>query len=140
MTDAYFQGFFFFSLLVFLLTPKIYSKLYSLFFLTFQKIIYTKVWRTYLYLCYGTIMPEEVAEVTSVYFLRNTEGMVPLPNTMSEANAELPKCFEVGILNGHALNMLEQIITQVWLHNICQSLSTFTFPIVILLVNFMDFD
>ena len=63
-------------------------------------------------MCYGDL-PEEVSDFTSIYFLRNTEGMAPLPNSVEEANVELPKCFEVGILNGHSLNMLEQIITQV---------------------------
>ena len=48
-----------------------------------------------------------------IYFLRNTEGMVPLPNTIDEANEVLPSQFEMGILNGHSLVMLEQVMTQV---------------------------
>ena len=68
--------------------------------------------RTYLYICYGNIN-ENIGDFTSVYFLRNTEGMVPLPNSIEEAKVDLPKCFEFGVLNGHSLNMLEQIITWV---------------------------
>lgn len=77
-----------------------------------QKIIIQKVMRTYLYMCYQHL-PEEVADTKSVYFLRNTPGMVPLPNSAEEANSELPGYFEMGILNGHSLVMLEQIISQV---------------------------
>ena len=68
--------------------------------------------RTYLYMCHGHV-PEQVAEEDCVYFIRNTPGMVDLPNTMEEALDMLPKFFEYGILNGHSLVMLEQIISQV---------------------------
>lgn len=78
------------------------------------KIIIQKVMRTYLYMCYQHL-PEEVADTKSVYFLRNTPGMVPLPNSSEEANSELPGYFEMGILNGHSLVMLEQIISQVYM-------------------------
>ncbi|XP_067660223.1 dynein axonemal heavy chain 10-like [Haliotis asinina] len=78
------------------------------------KIIIQKVLRTYLYMCYQHL-PEEVADQDSVYFLRNTTGMVPLPNTLDEANEMLPGYFEFGLLNGHSLVMLEQIITQVYM-------------------------
>ena len=49
----------------------------------------------------------------SVYFLRVTAGMVSLPGNMDEADEILPPCFEMGLLNGHSLVMLEQIINQV---------------------------
>ena len=58
-------------------------------------------------------LPEEVIDENCVYFLRNTPGMVPLPNSIEEANEMLPSFFEFGILNGHSLIMLEQIIGQV---------------------------
>jgi dynein heavy chain len=38
--------------------------------------------------------------------------MVPLPNSMDEANDQLPGYFEMGLLNDNSLIMLEQIITQ----------------------------
>lgn len=81
-------------------------------FLCPQKIILQKVSRTYLYLCYQHL-PEEVIEESCIYFLRNSPGMVPLPNSIEEANEMLPLYFEFGLLNGHSLVMLEQIISQV---------------------------
>lgn len=78
----------------------------------FQKIIIQKVLRTYLHMCHNHL-PEEVAENDCVYFLRNTPGMVPLPNNLAEANEQLPEYLEMGLLNGHSLVMLEQIISQV---------------------------
>ena len=60
-------------------------------------------------------LPEEVADqVDCVYFLRNTPGMVPLPNSMEEANEILPGYFEMGTIKSNSvLVMLEQIISQV---------------------------
>ncbi|CAH1801914.1 unnamed protein product [Owenia fusiformis] len=78
------------------------------------KIIIQKIQRTYLYMCFGQL-PEQTAESDCVYFLRNSPGMVPLPNTVEEACRELPELIEVGILNGHSLVMLEQVITQVFM-------------------------
>ncbi|PIK48528.1 putative dynein heavy chain 10, axonemal isoform X3 [Apostichopus japonicus] len=75
------------------------------------KIITQTIVKTYLYMCHGHI-PEEVAVDDCVYFIRNTPGMVDLPNTIDEAHEILPQFFEYGILNGHSLVMLEQIITQ----------------------------
>ena len=63
-------------------------------------------------MCYQHL-PEDVIEENCLYFLRNTPGMVPLPNSIEEANEMLPAYFEFGILNGHSLIMLEQIIGQV---------------------------
>ena len=58
-------------------------------------------------------LPEGHTSRDCMYLLRNSDGMVPLPNTVEEANETLPSYFEFGILNGHSLLMLEQIITQV---------------------------
>ena len=54
-----------------------------------------------------------MSNMDSIYFLRNSPGMVILPNTVEEAQQELPGYFEVGVLTGHSLIMLEQVITQV---------------------------
>ncbi len=64
--------------------------------------------------------PDEIAssQCNCCYFLRNTEGMVPLPNSLDEANESLPALFENGLLNNNSLIMLEQIINQVWLFGI----------------------
>ena len=58
-------------------------------------------------------LPEGHTHRDCLFLLRNSEGMVPLPNTIEEATETLPSYFETGILNGHSLLMLEQIITQV---------------------------
>ncbi|XP_035829687.1 dynein heavy chain 10, axonemal isoform X2 [Aplysia californica] len=78
------------------------------------KIIIQKVWRTYLYMCYEHL-PEECADSQCIYFLRNTSGMVPLPSSLAEAEETLPNYFEYGVLNGHSLVMLEQIISMVYM-------------------------
>ena len=41
--------------------------------------------RLYLHICLGP-MSEEITQKESVYFLRNTSGMVELPNSIEEAN------------------------------------------------------
>jgi len=78
----------------------------------FQKIVKVSVTRTYMYMCFN-FLPEEARDLDSVYFLRTTEGMVPLPNTISEAEMTLPGLFEMGLLNGHSLLMLQQVINKV---------------------------
>ena len=65
-----------------------------------------------MYMCFN-FLPEGSQDLDSVYFLRTTEGMVPLPNTIGEANATLPGLFEIGLLNGHSLLMLQQVINKV---------------------------
>ena len=60
-------------------------------------------------------LPESVMDYESIYFLRNSTGMVPLPNSIEDAEAMLPNQFEMGVLNGHSLVMLEQVITQVYM-------------------------
>ncbi|XP_052801261.1 dynein axonemal heavy chain 10-like isoform X3 [Mya arenaria] len=78
------------------------------------KIIVQTVTRTYLHMCYQ-FLPEEFADHESMYFIRNTPGMVPLPNNKDEASETMPNYFETGILNGHSLVMLEHIISQVYM-------------------------
>ena len=80
--------------------------------LPLQKIVKISVTRTYMYMCFN-FLPEEARDLDSVYFLRTTEGMVPLPNTISEADSMLPGLFEIGLLNGHSLMMLQQVINKV---------------------------
>lgn len=50
----------------------------------------------------------------SVYFLRNTSGMVPVPNTVEEAELTMSEFFDYGILNAHPLYMLNQVLTKVY--------------------------
>ena len=59
-------------------------------------------------------LPENVIEEDCLYFLRASSGMVPLPNTIQEAEETMSGYLEYGILNGHSLVMLEQIISHVF--------------------------
>lgn len=79
-----------------------------------QKIVVMKVMHTYLRLCVG----EFPADMTSqpdrfVYFLRATNGMVPLPNSSAEAAEILPRHFEASVVSGNSLDMLEQLLDMV---------------------------
>ncbi len=49
-----------------------------------------------------------------MYFLRNTSGMVPVPNTVEESDQTLPQYFDYGLLNSHPLYMLNQVLTKVY--------------------------
>jgi hypothetical protein len=40
--------------------------------------------------------------------------MVPVPNTLDEAETTLPEYFDYGILNAHPLYMLNQVLTKVY--------------------------
>ncbi|XP_033627732.1 dynein heavy chain 10, axonemal-like [Asterias rubens] len=79
-----------------------------------MKIITQTITRTLLHMCHGNV-PDEVCDNDCIYFLRNTPGMVELPNTLDEANNTLPSFFEFGVLNGSTLTMLEHVITQVYI-------------------------
>lgn len=81
-------------------------------FMCFQKIVIQKVWRTYLHSSYGKLN-ESILDQTIVYFVRTFSDMVPLPNSLADAETTLPAMFEMGVLNSHALVMLEQILSQV---------------------------
>ena len=65
--------------------------------------------KTYLFVT-TCIIPEEGL---CIYFLRTTDGMVPLVNNAEDANIELPDYFEMGIQNGHSLIQLQQLIRDV---------------------------
>ncbi|KAJ3039942.1 Dynein heavy chain 10, axonemal [Rhizophlyctis rosea] len=60
-------------------------------------------------------LPDRVAEVNSIYFLRNQQGAIPYPKSIEDANIQLPKWLERGYSSGHALFMLEQVISEVYL-------------------------
>ncbi|KAJ3055760.1 Dynein heavy chain 10, axonemal [Rhizophlyctis rosea] len=67
-----------------------------------------------LYLCLNQV-PDKVAEVNSTYFLRNARGSIPFPRSVEDAKMQLPKWLERGYFSGHALFMLEQVISEVYL-------------------------
>ena len=70
-----------------------------------------------MYMCYGEVSPEMTKD-DFIYFLRTGDGMVPLPNSIDEADEQLPAAFEVGVLTSSTLLMLEQVITQVGLRHL----------------------
>ncbi|KAI9223372.1 dynein heavy chain and region D6 of dynein motor-domain-containing protein [Blastocladiella britannica] len=65
-------------------------------------------------LCIGRL-PEKIAEVTSIFFVRNTPGAVPEPHNLTDADTSLPHALEIGYLSGHTLVMLDQVIHDVYL-------------------------
>lgn len=48
-----------------------------------------------------------------MYFLRNTNTIIAVPNDLPEADRMMSDYVETGLLNGQALLMLEQLISQV---------------------------
>jgi hypothetical protein len=70
--------------------------------------------RTRLKVCVGEF-PSDLTSLPDhfVYFLRVTEGMVPLPSNYAEAVNLLPSYFEVSVISGHSLDVLEQLLTLV---------------------------
>ncbi|TPX54389.1 hypothetical protein PhCBS80983_g05954 [Powellomyces hirtus] len=67
-----------------------------------------------LHMCVQNV-PEQVAEVNSVYFLRNKIGPIPFMKSMEDAQATLPNWLEIGYFSGHALLMLEQVLSEVYI-------------------------
>lgn len=67
-----------------------------------------------MYVCYEHL-PEEFADENAFYFVRNTTGPVPLPSTLEEAEEILPPLFEFGSHNGPSLQMLEHLLTLVYM-------------------------
>ncbi|KAM4707116.1 dynein axonemal heavy chain 10 [Discoglossus pictus] len=81
---------------------------------TFTKIIKRKVHRTLLYLSFNCA-PQEFADSSALFFLRNTKETIPEPNDIQEANDVMPMFLEYGMLNGNTLQMLKQVFSQVFM-------------------------
>jgi hypothetical protein len=83
-------------------------------FQSFQKIVVQKVTRTFLKVCVGEF-PTDMISVPEhfIYFLRASEGMVPLPNSATEAAQLMPVHFEISVISGHSLDMLEMMLNMV---------------------------
>jgi len=81
-----------------------------------QKLVRQKVMRTYLKACVGELPAElDPPPDNFVYFMRSTDGAVPTPSSSAEADEQLQAYFETGVVVGHSLEMLEQLLTQVHL-------------------------
>ena len=64
-------------------------------------------------MCYG-VYPSDLTNKMSVFFLRTTPGIVPLPNSFDETDVVLPHFFDFGLLNSHPLFMLNQMLTKIY--------------------------
>uniref|UniRef100_UPI00398F6830 dynein axonemal heavy chain 10 isoform X2 n=1 Tax=Pristiophorus japonicus TaxID=55135 RepID=UPI00398F6830 len=78
------------------------------------KIITQIVEQVVLYVSLENI-PQEFMNYDTFYFLRNRKETITEPNDMKETNLLMPKMLEFGLLNGHFLLMLNQVLTQVFM-------------------------
>ncbi|KAI9188096.1 hypothetical protein H9P43_002487 [Blastocladiella emersonii ATCC 22665] len=60
-------------------------------------------------------LPEKIAEVNSIFFIRNTKGAIKEPRSLEDARGTMPLALEIGYFSGHTLVMLEQVIHEVYL-------------------------
>ncbi|KAJ3349859.1 Dynein heavy chain 10, axonemal [Entophlyctis luteolus] len=67
-----------------------------------------------LHLCVETL-PEKATEVNSMYFLKNVPDSIPVPQSAEDAERTMPKYFEMGYFSGHALLMLERVLTEIYI-------------------------
>ncbi|KAM5191717.1 dynein axonemal heavy chain 10 [Mantella aurantiaca] len=78
------------------------------------KTILQKVYRTVLHVSFNCVS-EEFADSSALFFLRDTQETIPEPSDMQEANDVMPRFLEYGMLNGHPLLMLKQVISKVFM-------------------------
>ncbi|XP_028911199.1 dynein heavy chain 10, axonemal isoform X3 [Ornithorhynchus anatinus] len=79
-----------------------------------KKIIKEVVEKVYLHVTCDSI-PEVFLNKTIVFFLRNTKETISEPNDINEAMEFMPEKLEYGILNGHILQMLKDVFSQVFM-------------------------
>ncbi|XP_058850532.1 dynein axonemal heavy chain 10 [Acipenser ruthenus] len=60
-------------------------------------------------------VPEKYMESGVLFFLRNTKETINEPNDMKEANEVMPRLLEFGMLNGHLLLMLKDVLSHVFI-------------------------
>ncbi|CAL8247788.1 unnamed protein product [Merluccius merluccius] len=60
-------------------------------------------------------IPERFMTSSLLYFLRNTKETMVEPVDMSEANELMPCMMEIGMLNGHSLVMLKDVLNHVYI-------------------------
>ena len=59
-------------------------------------------------------LPEDLREVRSMYFLRNTKSPVSEPTSLAAANYTLDAAFDFGVLKGEPLERLEALLRAVY--------------------------
>ncbi|CAF0756790.1 unnamed protein product [Adineta steineri] len=69
--------------------------------------------RTILYLCHDSY-PSNLSQKNCVYFLRTTQGTIPELTTMEDADKIMIKYLDYGLLNGHTLYLLANILNKVY--------------------------
>ncbi|XP_043835576.1 dynein axonemal heavy chain 10 [Dromiciops gliroides] len=79
-----------------------------------KKIIKQIIDRLYLQVCYDSV-PEEFMNQSIVFFLRNTKETINEANDMNEAMELMPERLEYGVLNGHILHLLKDILLHVFM-------------------------
>ncbi|KAL2092820.1 hypothetical protein ACEWY4_012618 [Coilia grayii] len=60
-------------------------------------------------------VPEKFLKSNIFFFLRNTKEPIYEPVDINEANTVMPKLLEFGMLNGHSLSMLKDILNHVYI-------------------------
>lgn len=86
------------------------------------KVIIQKVDIEHVYMHYE-FLPSKYASCSSIYFIRTQPTVVvPMPQNYEEMEI-LPEHFEYGLLNGHTLVMLDQIINNIYLARLSFSTS-----------------
>ena len=60
-------------------------------------------------------LPEKIADMNSVYFLRNKSDPIPIAANAVDASTIMPVYIEIGYLSGHVLLMLEQVLSEIYL-------------------------
>ncbi|XP_067910594.1 dynein axonemal heavy chain 10 isoform X6 [Heterodontus francisci] len=78
------------------------------------RIITQLIERTILHVSLEKI-PLQFMNYDALYFLRNRKETINEPNDMKETNLLMPKMLEFGMLNGHSLLMLHQILALVFM-------------------------
>lgn len=71
-----------------------------------------KFLRTILYLCRDSY-PSNLSQKNCAYFLRTTPGTIPAPSTSEDADKIMVKYLDYGLLNGHTLYLLANILNKV---------------------------
>ncbi|XP_062814743.1 dynein axonemal heavy chain 10 isoform X2 [Anolis carolinensis] len=85
-----------------------------------KKIVKREVYNQYYHMAMADFS-DDFVENDIVFFLRDTSETVTEPNDLIEANDVLPEVLEYGILNGHTLVMLKQLLGLVFLPAMCHS-------------------
>ena len=57
--------------------------------------------------------PSNLSQKNCAYFLRTTSGTIPVPLSTEDADITMIKYLDYGLLNGHTLHLLADILNKV---------------------------